>query len=190
MCVISNTTNVQHTHDSLGKLTWVRLDFLSQDKISDSLIWCASSSWWRGKSVLWHLLVILTFFSFNSDRLNCAKHLAFIKSMIAIQIRISFTWDHVFISVLMYKCFVCFDFSRHSQHFCLLCRDARLNQNKAADKVSCSRTQHSDSFGGESRTSKKRSMIRKYHNHKLLTNPWHHEEELQDIYSNKASKRQ
>ena len=27
-------------------------------------------------------------------------------------------------------------------------------------------------------------MIRKYHNHKLQTNPRHHEEEPQDIYSN------
>ena len=34
------------------------------------------------------------------------------------------------------------------------------------------------------------SMIRKYHNHKLQNNPRHREEELQDIYSNKASKRQ
>ena len=34
---------------------------------------------------------------------------------------------------------------------------------------------------------KKMSMIRKYHNHKLQTNPWHREEELQDIYSNKTS---
>ena len=34
------------------------------------------------------------------------------------------------------------------------------------------------------------SMIRKYHSHKLHTNPRHHEEELQDIYSNKTSERQ
>ena len=34
------------------------------------------------------------------------------------------------------------------------------------------------------------SMIRKYHNYKLQTNPRHHEEELQGIYSNKTSKRQ
>ena len=27
-------------------------------------------------------------------------------------------------------------------------------------------------------------VIRKYHNHKLQTNLWHREEELQDIYSN------
>ena len=33
-------------------------------------------------------------------------------------------------------------------------------------------------------------MIRKYHNHKLQTNPRHLEEALQDIYSNKTSKRQ
>ena len=31
-------------------------------------------------------------------------------------------------------------------------------------------------------------MIRKYHNHKLQTNPRHREEELQDIYTNKTSK--
>ena len=37
---------------------------------------------------------------------------------------------------------------------------------------------------------KKVNMIRKYHNHKIQTNPRHCEEELQDIYSNKASKRQ
>ena len=30
-------------------------------------------------------------------------------------------------------------------------------------------------------------MIRKYHNHKLQTNPRHHEEQPQDIYSNKTS---
>ena len=34
------------------------------------------------------------------------------------------------------------------------------------------------------------SMIRKYHNHRLNTNPQHREEELQDSYSNKTSKRQ
>ena len=32
-------------------------------------------------------------------------------------------------------------------------------------------------------------MIRKYHNHKLQTNTRHRQEELQDIYSNKTSKR-
>ena len=30
-------------------------------------------------------------------------------------------------------------------------------------------------------------MIRKYHNHTLHTNPWHHEEESQNIQSNKTS---
>ena len=34
------------------------------------------------------------------------------------------------------------------------------------------------------------SMIRKYNNHKLQTNPQHGEEELQDIYSIKTFKRQ
>ena len=33
-------------------------------------------------------------------------------------------------------------------------------------------------------------MIRKYHDDKLQTNPRHREEELQEIYSNKTSKRQ
>ena len=33
-------------------------------------------------------------------------------------------------------------------------------------------------------------MIRKYHNHKLQTNPRHGEEKLQDIYSNKTFERQ
>ena len=33
-------------------------------------------------------------------------------------------------------------------------------------------------------------MNRKYHNHTLQTNPWHHEEEPRNIYSNKTSKRQ
>ena len=33
-------------------------------------------------------------------------------------------------------------------------------------------------------------MIRKYHNHKQQTNPQLREEEIQDIYSNKTSKRQ
>ena len=32
-------------------------------------------------------------------------------------------------------------------------------------------------------------MIRKYHNHTLQTNPWHLEEEPQNIYSNKTSGR-
>ena len=35
-----------------------------------------------------------------------------------------------------------------------------------------------------------KGMNRKYHNHKLQTNPWHCEEEQRDIYSNKTSKRQ
>ena len=33
-------------------------------------------------------------------------------------------------------------------------------------------------------------MIRKYHNHKPHANPRHRDEDLQYIYSNKASKRQ
>ena len=33
------------------------------------------------------------------------------------------------------------------------------------------------------------SMINTYHTHKLQTNPRDREEKLQDIYSNKASKR-
>ena len=33
-------------------------------------------------------------------------------------------------------------------------------------------------------------VIRKYNNHKLQTNPWHCEEELQDIFSNKTPKMQ
>ena len=37
---------------------------------------------------------------------------------------------------------------------------------------------------------KKLSMIRENHNHKLQTNPQHCEEELQDIYSNKTTKKQ
>ena len=41
MCVSSNTTNEQHLCDSLGKITWVREDFLSQGKISYILIRCA-----------------------------------------------------------------------------------------------------------------------------------------------------
>ena len=32
-------------------------------------------------------------------------------------------------------------------------------------------------------------MIKKYHNHKPKTNPPHREEELQDIYSDKTSKK-
>ena len=40
MCTSSNTTNVQPSRDSLGKITWEK-DFLSQDKISDILIRCA-----------------------------------------------------------------------------------------------------------------------------------------------------
>ena len=34
------------------------------------------------------------------------------------------------------------------------------------------------------------SMIKKYHNHKLQKNPLYHEEEPQNIYSNKISERQ
>ena len=34
------------------------------------------------------------------------------------------------------------------------------------------------------------SMVRKYHNHKLQTNPPHREEEPQDIHNNKTPKRQ
>ena len=41
ICVTSNTTNVQPSHDSLGKIAWERQDFLSQGTISDILIWCA-----------------------------------------------------------------------------------------------------------------------------------------------------
>ena len=33
-------------------------------------------------------------------------------------------------------------------------------------------------------------MIRKYHNHTLQTNPWHREEEPQNIYSNNTYVRQ
>ena len=33
-------------------------------------------------------------------------------------------------------------------------------------------------------------MTKKYDNHKLQTNPRHRKEELQDIYSNKTSKKQ
>ena len=40
------------------------------------------------------------------------------------------------------------------------------------------------------RLTEKGSMIRKYHIHKQQTNPRHCEEELQDIYSNKTSKKQ
>ena len=40
------------------------------------------------------------------------------------------------------------------------------------------------------RLTKKVSMISKYHNHKLQTNLRHCEEELQDIYNNKTSKKQ
>ena len=41
MCMSSNTTSVQPSCDSLGKITWVRYGFLSQDNISDILIRCA-----------------------------------------------------------------------------------------------------------------------------------------------------
>ena len=34
---------------------------------------------------------------------------------------------------------------------------------------------------------KKVSMIKKYHNHTLQTNPWHREEEPQNMYSNNIS---
>ena len=37
---------------------------------------------------------------------------------------------------------------------------------------------------------RKESMVRKYHNHTTQTNPWHCEEESQNIYSNKISVRQ
>ena len=72
MCVSSKPTNVQLSCDSLGKITWVRYDFLSQGKISDipirvcknacSLIrvctlikWITVSSlftWWASTSVI------------------------------------------------------------------------------------------------------------------------------------------
>ena len=42
----------------------------------------------------------------------------------------------------------------------------------------------------ENSVCQKVSMIRKYHNHKLQTNPRHCEEEPQNIYSNKTSERQ
>ena len=44
--------------------------------------------------------------------------------------------------------------------------------------------------GGIYPTKKLVGVIRKYHNHKLQTNPWHREEELQYIYSNKTPKMQ
>ena len=40
------------------------------------------------------------------------------------------------------------------------------------------------------KTEKKVSVIRKYHLHTLQTNPRHHEEEPQNIYSNKTSVKQ
>ena len=42
-----NDRELQHnqcmvpSRDSLGKIAWAKLDFLSQGKISDILIWCA-----------------------------------------------------------------------------------------------------------------------------------------------------
>ena len=35
---------IQPSRDSLGKIAWVRLDFLSQGKISDNLIRCARTN--------------------------------------------------------------------------------------------------------------------------------------------------
>ena len=63
------------------------------------------------------------------------------------------------LSVFLKVLFVCFDSLHPSQQFFshvgndLLSSWVRLSQYQAADKVSCSRAQHSDSPGVESRTS-------------------------------------
>ena len=51
--------------------------------------------------------------------------------------------------------FVCFDSLHPSQQFFIHVRTSLpvMNQYRAADKVSCSKTQHSDSTGGEAQTS-------------------------------------
>ena len=68
MCMDSNTTNVQPSRDSLGKIAWVRYDFLSHDKISENPYPCARMQCvivvFPGYTHFYHKSLTLFFLSF------------------------------------------------------------------------------------------------------------------------------
>ena len=47
VCEFQYNQCMKPSRDSLGKIAWVRKDFLSQGKISDILIWCARKKYIR-----------------------------------------------------------------------------------------------------------------------------------------------